>query len=347
VDRRLTELQMAGRERDEMVSSMRKQLKGNDDALGKSLDMLQVRYESTSAEIERLSATLREARTDMQEQCSACATACERTSAASASALEKIERSLTSNRDELEAWVAEELDSGLKSVAEKEAVRFQALCRSVDDRMLAAQQEIQALGQSHVSSISQLENSLREEIGGVSHRAEVRHNAMIGEIQRATENSAVSLHQLAEEMNARHTSDAARTSELERRMIETEVTTEQALARRVEEAAAAHKAGISRVEERLVSDMGACEQRLNARLDDCFTQLNSSLEMYKHMRTLCKDTASSTKQTEEMLVSRSPSPLPSQRMCGRVRVCSNSCLACIEELHHSCCSPPRMPTAVE
>ncbi len=302
-DRRLAEMQSAGQERDEMVNSMRKQLKGNDDALGKSLDMLQVRYESTSAEIERLSASLREVRADMQEQCSACATACERTSASSASALEKLERSLTSSRDELEAWVAEELDSGLKSVAEKEAVRFQALCRSVDERMLAAQQEIQSLGQSHVSSIAQLETSVREEIGGVSDRAEARYNALVGEIQRAAENSEVSRQQLAEEMNAYHASDAARTSELERRMIETEVTTEQTLARRVEEAAAAHKADVSRVEERLISDMGACEQRLNGRLDDCFTQLNSSLEMYKHMRTLCKDTASSTKQTEELVVS--------------------------------------------
>ncbi len=304
VDQRLTELQMAGRERDEMVNSMRKQLKGNDDALGKSLDMLQVRYESTSAEIERLSASLREVRADMQEQCSACAAACERTSVSTASALEKLERSLTSNRDELEAWVAEELDSGLKSVAEKEAVRFQALCRSVDERMLAAQHEIQSLGQSHVSSIAHLETSVREEIGGVGDRAEARYNALVGEIQRAAENSEVSRQQLAEEMNAYHASDAARTSELERRMIETEVTTEQTLARRVEEAAAAHKADVSRVEERLITDMGACEQRLNGRLDDCFTQLNASLEMYKHMRTLCKDTASSTKQTEELVVSR-------------------------------------------
>ena len=78
---------------------MRKQLKGNDDAVGKSVDMLQVRYESAAAEIERLSGSLREARAEAQEQCGACATACERTSASSGAALEKIQRTLASNRD--------------------------------------------------------------------------------------------------------------------------------------------------------------------------------------------------------------------------------------------------------
>ena len=336
VDRQLAELQAAAAERDELVGSMRKQLKGNDDALGKSVDMLQVRYESAAAEIERLTGNLREVRAEVQEQCGACATACERTSASSGAALEKIQRTLASNRDELEAWVADELDSGLKSVAEKEAVRFQALCRSVDERMLAAQQEIQALGQvrflsknldfllknpdfllknpdfrlksvdftiiqSHVSSLAGLESSVREEIASAVDRSEGRCSALAGEIRRSAESGEASRQQLAEEMNGYHASDAARSSELERRMIETEVTTEQTLARRVAEAGVAHKVNIERVEERVLSDLGGCEQRMNGRLDDCFTQLNSSLEMYKHMRTLCKDTASSTKQTEDLV----------------------------------------------
>ena len=39
-------------------------------------------------------------------------------------------------------------------------------------------------------------------------------------------------------------------SELERRMLESEVSTEQALARRIEEATSVHKAEVVRVEER-------------------------------------------------------------------------------------------------
>ena len=41
-----------------------------------------------------------------------------------------------------------------------------------------------------------------------------------------------------------------RMSELERRMLESEVSTEQALARRIEEATSVHKAEVVRVEER-------------------------------------------------------------------------------------------------
>ena len=165
--RRLGAVELGGEEREALLSSLRKQLQGNDEALGSSVDMLQVRYEGAAAELERLSAALRELRTETATQCAAATAACEKTNAecsraieqttlASEAAADKMSRAIATNREELESWVSEQLENGVASVAEKEAVRFQALCRSVDERMLSAQQEISALGQGGVSSLQQV-----------------------------------------------------------------------------------------------------------------------------------------------------------------------------------------------
>ena len=110
-------------------------------------------------------------------------------------------------------------------------------------------------------AVSQAESALRTELGTLTEKVEARFTAMgekvegrfsslLGEVRRGVEAGESARQGLAEELLGYHTSDATRMSELERRMLESEVSTEQALARRIEEATSVHKAEVVRVEER-------------------------------------------------------------------------------------------------
>ena len=107
----------------------------------------------------------------------------------------------------------------------------------------------------------------------MGEKVEGRFSSLLGEVRRGVEAGESARQGLAEELLGYHTvrptaqcfrikveavrklsvgqqSDATRMSELERRMLESEVSTEQALARRIEEATSVHKAEVVRVEER-------------------------------------------------------------------------------------------------
>ena len=40
------------------------------------------------------------------------------------------------------------------------------------------------------------------------------------------------------------------------------------------------------------------EKRISSRLDDCFAQLSTSLDLYKNVRSLCKDAGDRTRNAE-------------------------------------------------
>ena len=100
------------------------------------------------------------------------------------------------------------------------------------------------------------------------------------------------------------TSNEGRLAELNRRLTEFQQGTQGELRKVSDTAMRELREEIARSEGRILTDVSQLESRMSARLDDAFTQLSSSLDMYKHMRNLVQDTGVRSRQTEEVVRQR-------------------------------------------
>eukprot|EP01052_Picozoa_sp_SAG31_P022905 SAG31_NODE_1848_length_7093_cov_8.566629_2_plen_395_part_00 len=192
-----------------------------------------------------------------------------------------------------------ELEASLKAAFDKEAVRFQALCRTVDDRISQAQQEVRLRDQSLAKGLENLETMLRADIEAVSELGEQRQRQVVAEMRKAVERGDADRKRLASELQTYHTNDEARVAELERRLLRQAQITHDELGKRLEDTVTKQALDATKIEERVLVEVGSVEKRISTRLDDCFAQLSTSLDLYKNVRSLCKDTGERTRNAEE------------------------------------------------
>jgi hypothetical protein len=300
IETQMLEANQVSEKRDQHFAKLKQQIKGNDESLGRSLDILQVRFESCSAEIERVGASVRDARQDAQRQISSTVQACEDSLARAAADWESTKSSIMKVRSEIELFVADELDAAAKREDEKLSARFSALRKSFDDRHAQTTQELQSLASASTVSLQSMETALRGEVSTVVDRADRRQQLLLGELRQLA-SAANADRQKVSDLGTQRETDEAKLLDLERRLVFCSQTFGSDVNARVDEVSRTQKVEIARVEDRVLEDVANLEKRLSARLDDAFAQLSASLDMYKHMRVLAKETGERAKGTEERL----------------------------------------------
>jgi hypothetical protein len=118
-------------------------------------------------------------------------------------------------------------------------------------------------------------------------------------MRKAVERGESDRKRLANELATYHANDETRVAEVERRLIRWERTTHDELNQKLEDTVGKQQLDGARLEERVLQEVGSVEKRISARLDDCFAQLSTSLDLYKNMRSLCKDAGERARGTED------------------------------------------------
>ena len=141
----LSASEASNQRREASFEELASQLQAHDDSLGKSIDMLQVRYESVQAEVSRLQGMVETARQETERQLVGTVTTCGEMNSKLSAEFDAVQSSMGRTKSDIEQQLAVNLSKELQQAADNESTRFQSLCKSVDERLLLCTQQVCAL----------------------------------------------------------------------------------------------------------------------------------------------------------------------------------------------------------
>ena len=219
-------------------------------------------------------------------------------------AVDELSSKLLSVLRGVEDRVGAQLSNAASEGVQKETIRFQALTKSVEERLRVQSDGARLLERKTAAAINAMEQGIAARLDASTQQLATSQRKFAADTNTAVLRIDGERRLLAEELQVIRAADSSRNTEMERRIVQWEQDVQGNLDRSVASAWHKHREEQARREERLFAGMAESEARLTGRVDDCFTQIRESLDLYKQVRAMYRETGDRAKQMDALISDR-------------------------------------------